>query len=242
MANDKNKKDNPHKDHRKRMLDRYIKHGINSFQEHEVIELLLYLAYPQGDVNPKAHMLLEKFGSISNLLNASVEELIAEDKNKKKALLTDRAAFVITLIRDIDKYAKISDADNELSKTVLSDVYDVGRFCCKRFGSSHNEILYMVILDSLMKVKSIVKISEGNSKSTIVSIERIVMHAIKHKAHAVILCHNHPGGNLDISNADISATNKVAASLNSLDIALVDHIVCCDDKFESMRQRGMIMF
>ena len=240
-----NEKENLHKGHRKRMLQRYIDKGIDSFHEHEVIEMLLYLAYPNGDVNPLAHKLLDKYGSLNNLLNASVEELSIEyDENKKKKknsdeLLTQRAAAIISMIRNFDRYAKSHAAENNF---VLSDVYDVGRYCCKYFGSAAVEVLTMIILDSSSKVKTTVKISEGNVRNTVVVLEKILMYAIKYKANGVILCHNHPGGNLDISNADKEVTRRVGASLKTIGISLIDHIVCCDDYFESMEQRGMIIY
>ncbi len=248
MTNDKKKTSGVHKGHRQRMLNRYIENGINSFEEHEVLEMLLYLAYPQIDTNPKAHMLLDRFGSLDNLLNASVDELLMDvadqgSRNKNNdGSLTQRAATIISLIRDLDKYAKIKSADSNLRNTVLSDVYDVGRFCCKHFGSYPVEMFYMIVLDSKSKVKNIIKLSEGNVRSAMVDLEKIIMLAIKHKANGIILCHNHPGGNLEISNADKSATDKIAASLNTINIPLIDHIICCEDSYESMRKRSMILF
>jgi DNA repair protein RadC len=142
----------------------------------------------------------------------------------------------------MDKYAKTVAAKNTLRSTVLTDVYEVGRFCCTHFGNNPIEVLNMIVLDSSSKVKNIIKVSEGNVRSTSASLEKVLMLAIKHKACGVILCHNHPGGNLEISNADKTMTYKIAASLRTLDIPLVDHIICCDDKFESMRQRCMILY
>lgn len=247
MANDK-KNVNIHSGHRKRMMNRYIEEGLNVFREHEVLEMLLYLAYPQMNTNDKAHMLLKKFGNLDNVLNASIEELLLDvsdegvgDKRKDSSL-TPRAAAIISMIRDIDKYAKSQAAKLHKGTPVLSDVYDVGRFCCEHFGKGPIETLYMIILDSTSKYKNAIRISEGNVRNTAVDLEKIIVHAIQNKACGVILCHNHPGGNMDISNADKAATDKVAASLATLGINLVDHIVCCEDKFESMRQRGMILY
>ena len=64
-----------HEGHRQRLKNRFLTEGIGSFEDHEVLELLLYYAIPQGDTNPLAHRLLEHFGTLSSVFDASVEDL-----------------------------------------------------------------------------------------------------------------------------------------------------------------------
>ena len=68
-------KHNIHKDHRKRVKERFRSEGLDHFSEIHALELLLFFAIPQGDTNPLAHKLLNQFGSLTQVLDAPVEEL-----------------------------------------------------------------------------------------------------------------------------------------------------------------------
>ena len=64
-----------HKDHRQRLRDRFLREGLDNFDELYVLELLLFYCIPRKDTNPIAHSLLEKFGSLTGVFSASMEEL-----------------------------------------------------------------------------------------------------------------------------------------------------------------------
>lgn len=68
-----------HAGHRARMRERFMKEGLSGFSEHEVLELLLMFAIPQRDVNPLAHRLIDRFGSLSAVLESSPAELTRVD-------------------------------------------------------------------------------------------------------------------------------------------------------------------
>ena len=67
--------DSIHKGHRQRMKDRFLQEGLDHFSDIQVLELLLFYCIPRQDTNPIAHKLLDHFGSLSQVLEASVEEL-----------------------------------------------------------------------------------------------------------------------------------------------------------------------
>jgi 4-diphosphocytidyl-2C-methyl-D-erythritol kinase len=75
MKNQETPVKNPHAGHRKRLRERYVRSGMDDFADHEVIELLLTYAIPRVNVNEQAHALIERFGSVAGVLDASVEEL-----------------------------------------------------------------------------------------------------------------------------------------------------------------------
>lgn len=64
-----------HEHHRHRMRERYLQGGFESFAMHELLEFLLYYAIPRADTNETAHALLERFGSLKGIFNASLDEL-----------------------------------------------------------------------------------------------------------------------------------------------------------------------
>lgn len=64
-----------HRQHRQRLKERFLQEGLDSFDPVNILELMLFYAIPQGDTNPTAHRLLDTFGSLSGVMNASVENL-----------------------------------------------------------------------------------------------------------------------------------------------------------------------
>ena len=68
------KKDNPHKGHRERKRQQFLRYGADPFSDHELLEVLLFYAYGQRDTNPIAHALIDRFGSLAAVLSAPVEE------------------------------------------------------------------------------------------------------------------------------------------------------------------------
>ena len=201
------------------------------FPAHEVLELLLYQLFPRCDTNERAHRLIERFGSLENVVNADVDDLIA-------AGLTPRGASIFTLYRTVHNYIKLSDAKNDM--IVLENTYVTGEYCCKHFGYDVVESLHMIVVDGKMKIKHVTTISTGTDKRTQVNAETIMRTALNLKAAGVILCHNHPGGNVSPSNADIQSTTVIANLLSSVNVPLIDHIICFQDKYESFAGRGYL--
>ena len=66
---------NLHEGHRQRLKERFIKNGLSDFEDHNVLELLLFYSVPRSDTNELGHKLLKKFGSLSNVFDAPVDEL-----------------------------------------------------------------------------------------------------------------------------------------------------------------------
>ncbi|MEG2852596.1 MAG: UPF0758 domain-containing protein, partial [Hydrogenoanaerobacterium sp.] len=89
--------DNPHAGHRKRLRERFIKNGLDNFEKHNVLELLLFNSVPRQDTNELAHRLMEEFGSLSGVFDAPVEELMKLDG------IGENSAVLIKLIPAISK-------------------------------------------------------------------------------------------------------------------------------------------
>ncbi|MGN1130860.1 MAG: hypothetical protein ACI4Q8_05855, partial [Ruminococcus sp.] len=97
---------NIHKGHRKRVKDNFLKNGLDNFEDHQILELLLFYALPQRDTNELAHRLISKFGSISAVFDAPVCELI-------KFGLSDNTVTLLKLIPDISRIYTVDKRDND---------------------------------------------------------------------------------------------------------------------------------
>ena len=141
-----------HDGHREKMRQRFLKGGLDSFADHEALELLLYYAIPRRDTNPIAHALMERYGSLSAVLTAPVEDL------QRVAGIGESAAVLLKLAPQLYRKARLSDAEQE---TVLSSVERVGAYLLERFAGEKNEVVYQLCLDRKGKLLACKKLGEG---------------------------------------------------------------------------------
>ena len=111
-----------HDGHRERLRQRFLRHGLDSFDDHNVLELLLFYCLPRRDTNELAHHLLERFGSLAGVFDARYEELL------KTEGIGENAALLLTLIPQIDRRYHISKEKGARIQTSE----DAGRYLVER--------------------------------------------------------------------------------------------------------------
>ena len=220
-----------HDGHREKMRQRFLKSGLDAFADHEALELLLYYAIPRRDTHPIAHALMERYGSLSAVLTAPVEDL------KKVEGVGESAAILLKLAPQLYRKAKMSDAEQE---TVLSSVERVGAYLLERFAGEKNEVVYQLCLDRKGKLLVCKKLGEGGVTSADLDIRRLVENALLTGASAVVLAHNHPSGVALPSRDDYAATDRAKTALAVVGVALADHIIVADGDFVSMSDSGYL--
>ena len=220
-----------HDGHREKMRQRFLKGGLDAFADHEALELLLYYAIPRKDTNPIAHALMERYGSLSAVLAAPVEDL------KKVEGVGESAAILLKLAPQLYRKAKMSDAEQE---TILSSVERVGAYLLERFAGEKNEVVYQLCLDRKGKLLACKKLGEGGVASADLDIRRLVENALLTGASSVVLAHNHPSGVALPSRDDYAATDRAKTALAVVGVALTDHIIVADGDFVSMADSGYI--
>ena len=218
-----------HDGHRDRMRERFFHEGMDHFSEYEVLELLLYYAIPRKDTNPIAHGLIDHFGSLAQVLDASVEEL------EQVSGISRNAAVLIKLVTEMGRMYMVKRAEEN---KVLRTIKECGDYLKPYFFGRVNETVYLLCLDARCKVISCRKVGEGSVNSANVPIRRIVEMALGANATSVVLAHNHPSGIAVPSPEDITTTQRVAAALRTVDVILVDHIVVANDDYVSMVHSG----
>ena len=218
-----------HKGHRERLKQRFLEEGLGNFTDIQVLELLLFFAIPVKDTNPLAHALLDHFGSLSQVLEADVEEL------KKVPGIKDHAATLLALVTQLCRYYQVSSAQQN---QVLTTLEDCGRYLVPRFFGRTKETVFLLCLDAKCKVLCCKEIGEGSVNSASISVRKVVETALAANATTVVLAHNHPSGIAVPSNEDIQTTQRIAAALYAVEIHLADHIVVAEGDYVSMVQSG----
>ena len=221
-----------HDGHREKMRRRYLETGMEGFADHEALELLLYYAIPRRDTNPIAHTLMERYGSLSAVLNAPVEDL------QKVEGIGESAAILLTLVPRISRQARLADAAQE---TVISSTERAGAYLLERFSGETREQVYLLCLDRKGKLLACKRLADGDVASADLNIRKVVETALLTSASAAILSHNHPSGVALPSADDEAATRQVRDALRTIGVELVDHIIVADQDFVSMADSGLLI-
>ena len=212
-----------HENHRERMRQRYMQCGsFDSFSTPEILEMILYSSVPRGDTNETAHRLLEQFGSLRGLLEASTDELqTVQGVGPQSAILLKA---VIELTR---RYAM----EQSLPCRVFDTVSKIADYFCRLYIGIGNERLYMMLLDNRMSLIDCSLISEGTVNAASAPIRLMVERAYFKRASAVVLAHNHPGGVAIPSSSDVEITERFNDAFQNLGITLVEHVIVADDRY-----------
>ena len=218
-----------HDGHRNRLKNRFLNEGLTNFEDHNVLELLLFYSIPRSDTNEIAHELLNKFGSLHGVFEAGMEDLMSVNG------ISRHSAVLIKMIPELFVvYGR--DKVRDIQKINSSD--DAKQFFIPRFYGKVREEVQIVLLDDKMNIIKWVKIYEGSVNSANVPIRKIVEIAIENRATNVIIAHNHPTGLILPSKDDLRATAKVREALALVDIKLLDHVIVSDNEAASLKESG----
>ncbi|NCB63359.1 MAG: DNA repair protein RadC [Clostridia bacterium] len=220
-----------HDGHRKRLKQQFLLRG-DDFLDHQLLELLLCYAIPQGDVNELAHVLLDRFGSLAGICDALPQMLMQTPG------IGEHTAVLLKLIPKLSgRYTTIRGS--------VGDILDSTQSACDYLRpyfqqGARNEMVYLVCMDAKCKVLGVHKLSEGSVNAADITPRKIAEVALAHNATSVILAHNHVSGIALPSNADLATTRKIFLVLRDLGIQLADHLIFADDDMVSIKDSGLL--
>lgn len=214
---DNNKKERPHfYGHRKRVKEKFINTDPSSFSDYELIEILLFYAIPRKDVKPLAKELMNSFGSIGALLGGTMEKISdVPGTNESTSIL-------LKMVKELINRAL---AERVIQKNIISSwaaLLDYLRYNMADLKIEQFRVLFLnkknvLIADEVMAM--------GTIDQTPVYPREIVKKSIYHEAGAIILVHNHPGGDTRPSNADIDLTTEIVKACETINVTVHDHVI-----------------
>ncbi len=217
---------NIHDGHRDRVKEQLLAGGFNdTTPTHVLLETFLFFSVPRRDTNPIAHMLLDRFGSLENVINAPEDEL-----TKIKGV-TKNTVALFRILKQVNRRIAINSADK--INTVKSHD-DVGRYLLKKFTEFNVETAAALMLRPSGKILAFEIIGQGDIAAVGLSVKKIIELTIRHSTQTLVLCHNHPSGIALPSQRDIEITKGLAVSLRQIGINLIDHIIIADNDYTSM--------
>lgn len=208
------------------MKARFLREGLDAFEDHNALELLLFYAVPQRDTNELAHKLISAFGSFSAVFDAPVESLMQVGGIK------ENAAILIKLIPAL--YGKYAQNKQSAGTLFLKSAQAAGEYLVPQFAGQSAERFLTICMNHKCKVLKTVVISDGTANSTALRSRQLAEAVIYTGATNVILAHNHPEGVAAPSMQDVDATRYLFSMLRNLGVKLNDHIIVAGDDWFSM--------
>jgi len=217
--------------HRQRLKMKYIKAGIEALHDYEVVELLLTYAISRRDIKPLAKELLSRFGSLKGIIDAEPAEL------KKIDGISDHTAILFKLLKEGSALYLQQKAKE---KPQISCTSELINFCRTILGGKRDEEFCVIYLDVQNQIIEFETLQKGTVNQATVYPRQVLENALRKKASAIILVHNHPSGHVRPSEADLRITKTISETARLLDINVHDHIIVGEDRFFSFREEGMM--
>ena len=212
-------KNNPHKEHRIRKRNQFVKTG-DTFEDHELLEVLLYPVIPYKDTNVIAHELINKYGSLSAVFEADIDSL------KSGKNMTEIAAIMIKNVKTImDRTAK----DNSAVHSRLDTKDKIKDFIKSKYINEKVETVFLILLDGKDKPVDCISLGDGKAMISDIDIPFVIKSANIRNVNRIILIHNHPD-NSQVSQIDIVSTRRILNCVAVAGIELVESYVYSDDK------------
>jgi DNA repair protein RadC len=223
-----------HQGHRDRLRGKYIENGLESFSDHEALELLLFYGIPRQDVNTLAHRMIEDdFKSIVSLLEASPEVI------SHTCGLSMNTAVLISLILPLYKRYETAKWSGGVFLNSSKDACDYAKGL---FIGATDEIMYMICLDSKNRVIYTVEIARGTIDKAPVYPRVIISKVLNYNAASIILAHNHPSGSVIPSHSDLQATTYIRDILEKIEVKVTDHIIVGGSSELSFAEKNILHF
>ena len=213
-----------------RPRERLLRFGEQALSAQELLQLILGRGVSGESVTLTAQKLLSHFGSLQKLSEASIEELLEVKGIGLAKSAQIKAAFELG--------RRLSTQTPSYKSKELTSPEKVFRLINSKLKDYHREHFYIIALNS--RNYSVAEISIGSLNASIVHPREVFAEAIKSKAASVIFAHNHPSGDPEPSEDDISLTKRLIEAGKILGIEIADHVIIAKDKYLSFKEKGIV--
>lgn len=213
--------DRLHSGHRKRLKEQFSSDSGRSMSDYTFLEHLLFYALPQGDTNPLAHRLLDKFGSLDKVLEATKEELLSVS-----GVGEHTAAFISTLLPVFSRYLERKSGES----FEYTDIEKISDFLRGRYLGADTETALLLHFNSKGFFTNCVRLGSGDMSHIEIDNREIASSIVRDKAVYSILVHNHPSGIVSPSTEDLRCVEHISSFLKMLSVTLVDNVIVTDSE------------
>jgi DNA repair protein RadC len=216
-----------------RPREKLIYKGLASLSDAELLAILI----GSGSAKESAVELSKKIlRDCQNNLNTLGKKTVNDLKASYHGI-GDAKAISIVASLELGRRRKLQESEERSKISSSQDVSDIFQ---PILGDLPHEEFWVLMLNRSNKVIAKNKVSQGGISGTVIDVRLILKSAIDHLATSIILCHNHPSGNKQPSDADTKITKKMSEAGRIMDIPVLDHIIITDDSYFSYADEGMI--
>ncbi len=227
---------NEHAGHRARLRESFLKKGVEGMADHQVLELLLTYALPRMDVNPLAHRLLDRFGSLEAVLSAQPDQLMQVQG------VGESAAVFLSLLGQVDRRLILQRFSDKSRRTVLATPASLGGYMLALSLQDRYETLRLVCLNRKYELIYDSVVSSGSLTEVLADPRPVLETALVHKACFIALSHNHPSGDVTPSREDEAAALRIEAAAEAVGIGVVDQFILGHGAVYSLNSRRVLLF
>lgn len=218
--------------HKKRLRERFMMSGLTGFHDYEVLELLLSYVIVRKDCKGIAKEMLKKYGDLYTIFSQSNEEL---QKNK---YITERVVIYLKTIFSIiedELYKKIYK-----SKIKITNNNQLINYLNMSLVKRDIEVFKVLFLNTQNELIAEEDLFKGTLDRSTVYIRELVKRIIKYNAKSIIIVHNHPGGSLKPSGADMELTVRIQEALENIEMRVLDHLIISEKGYFSFLEDGIL--
>lgn len=217
-----------------RPRERLVKYGIESLSLQELLSLIFGRGVKDESVVSISQKLISTFGSLDKLSEASIEDL-----KKIKGIGLAKACELKACFEISKRLIKEVSLSKSKSTTIKSPK-DIFPLLKEKIINFHKEYFMVASLDNRNKIISVETVSVGTLNSSLIHPRETFEVAIKNHAAAIIICHNHPSGELKPSEDDLIVTKNLVKAGKLLGIELSDHLIITKDSYFSFKEAKII--
>jgi DNA repair protein RadC len=215
-----------------RPREKMIQYGTSTLSDAELLGILISSGTKEKSAVDLGRELL---ALVNNNLN-SLGKLSIADLTKIHGIGNARAVTIAAAL-ELGRRRKLSEIPDVVQIKCSKDVADIFQ---PILSDLLHEEFWVLFLNRSNRVINRMKLSQGGISGTVTDVRMVMKKAVEYLASGIIVCHNHPSGNLSPSEADSKITQKIKEAGNLLDVQLLDHLIISDKDYYSFADNGLI--
>lgn len=213
--------------------EKMLSKGRQNLSDSELLAILIGSGTPGISAVDLSKLILNDY---NNNLNELGKAEINDFVKKYKGIGTAKAITIVAAL----ELGRRRQHTTPLERIAITSSKDVFNYLYGTMADLPHEEFWILLCNRSNKVMDKIQIGQGGLSSVVVDTKIIIRHALERLASAIILCHNHPSGNLKPSNEDINLTKRVKEAAALLDFRILDHIIIGDMNYYSFADEGML--
>jgi DNA repair protein RadC len=214
-----------------RPREKLLQRGLNALTDAELLAIILRSGTKSLSALDLARNIIREFDDLEKLARTNLEELLTINGIGKAKAMSILAIFELAR----RKNSIVSEKLRITSSSVAA------KYLMAKLGDENQEVFYVLYLNRNNEVIGEKQLFVGGVNATVIDPRLVFQTSIQQLASAIIICHNHPSGNLTPSQADIQITHKLYRGANVLDIRLLDHLIVSAKGYFSFADEGMLI-